>query len=129
MSKRAHKSQGRPARTNRQRVDCRKLPGARRDTRRETAALSDVRFSRGELDPASLQPRIREAQSTLVTINATDSASVPQSESLVRFLSSLPGCGIRVRFVRRTLLIRENAENSERAPIPSRGYGARCWLQ
>ena len=45
---------------------------------------------RADLDPVSLLHTIREAQSALATINATDSASVPQSESLERFLSSLP---------------------------------------
>ena len=49
-----------------------------------------LRDSRAELDPVSLLHTIREAQSALATINATDSANVPQSESLERFLSSLP---------------------------------------
>lgn len=38
----------------------------------------------------SLLHTIREAQSALATINATDSANVPQNESLERFLISLP---------------------------------------
>ena len=46
--------------------------------------------SRAELEPVSLLHTIREAQSALSAINATDSASVPQSESLEHFLSSLP---------------------------------------
>ena len=49
-----------------------------------------LKDSRVELDPVSLLHTIREAQSALATINATDSATVPQSESLERFLSSLP---------------------------------------
>ena len=49
-----------------------------------------LRDSRADLDPVSLLHTIREAQSALATINATDSARVPQSESLERFLSSLP---------------------------------------
>ena len=49
-----------------------------------------LRGSRAELDPVSLLHTIREAQSALATINATDSANVPQSDSLERFLSSLP---------------------------------------
>ena len=49
-----------------------------------------LRDSRGELDPVSLLHTIQEAQSALATINETDSASSPQSESLERFLSSLP---------------------------------------
>ena len=53
-------------------------------------ARTMLRDSRAELDPVSLLHTIREAQSALATINATDSASVPQSESLERFLSSLP---------------------------------------
>ena len=60
----------------------------RDDVSEETKAI--LRDSRAELDPVSLLHTIREAQSALVTINATDSASVPQSESLERFLSSLP---------------------------------------
>ena len=42
------------------------------------------------MKPVSLLHTIREAQSALATINATDSASVPSSESLEHFLSSLP---------------------------------------
>ena len=49
-----------------------------------------LRGSRAELDPVSLLHTIREAQSALATINATDSANVPQSESLEHFLRSLP---------------------------------------
>ena len=49
-----------------------------------------LRDSRAELDPVSLLHAIREAQSALATINATDSANVPSSESLEHFLSSLP---------------------------------------
>ena len=49
-----------------------------------------LRDRRAELDPVSLLHTIREAQSALATINATDSANVPQSESLERFLGSLP---------------------------------------
>ena len=48
-----------------------------------------LRDSRCELDPVSLLHTIQEAQSALATINETDSASVPQNESLERFLSSL----------------------------------------
>ena len=46
--------------------------------------------SRARLDPVSLLHTIREAQSALAAVNATDSANVPNSESLERFLSSLP---------------------------------------
>ena len=53
-------------------------------------ARTILRDCRTELDPVSLLHTIREAQSALATINATDSASVPQSESLEHFLSSLP---------------------------------------
>ena len=60
----------------------------RDDVSEETKKM--LRSSRAELDPVSLLHTIREAQSALATINATDSASVPQSESLERFLSSLP---------------------------------------
>ena len=49
-----------------------------------------LRNSRAELDPVSLLHTIREAQSALATINATDSATAPQSESLEHFLSSPP---------------------------------------
>ena len=49
-----------------------------------------LRDSRAELDAVSLLHTIREAQSALATINAIDSANVPQSESMERFLSSLP---------------------------------------
>ena len=56
-----------------------------------------LRDSRAELDPVSLLHTIRQAQSALSAlrrvcraINATDSASVPSSESLDHFLSSLP---------------------------------------
>ena len=60
----------------------------RDDVNEDTKAV--LRDSRVELDPVSLLHTIREAQSALATINETDSASVPQSESLERFLSSLP---------------------------------------
>ena len=46
--------------------------------------------SRARLDPLSLLHTIREAQSALVAVNATDSANAPNSESLERFLSRLP---------------------------------------
>ena len=46
--------------------------------------------SRARLDPVSLLHTIREAQSALAAVNATDSANVPNSESLERFLSRLP---------------------------------------
>ena len=66
---------------------CDRLPW-RDDVSEDTkTVLTD---SRDELDPVSLLHTIREAQSALATINATDSANVPQSESLGRFLSSLP---------------------------------------
>lgn len=42
------------------------------------------------LDPISLLHTIREAQSALATINATDPENVPSSESLEHFLSRLP---------------------------------------
>ena len=60
----------------------------RDDVNEETKAM--LRDIQGELDPVSLLHTIREAQSALATINETDSTSVPQSESLERFLSSLP---------------------------------------
>ena len=59
----------------------------RDDVSEETKVM--LRDSRSELDPVSLLHTIREAQSALATINETDSASVPQNESLERFLSSL----------------------------------------
>ena len=43
-----------------------------------------------------------KSASALATINATDSANVPQSESLERFLSSLPELWRKERFVLRT---------------------------
>ena len=42
--------------------------------------------SRARLDPASLLHTIREAQSALAAVNASDSANAPSSESLERFL-------------------------------------------
>ena len=51
----------------------------RDDVSEETKVM--LRDSRSELDPVSLLHTIREAQSALATINETDSASVPQSES------------------------------------------------
>ena len=60
----------------------------RDDVSEETKTM--LRDSRAELDPVSLLHTIRQAQSALATINATDSATAPQSESLDHFLSSLP---------------------------------------
>ena len=60
----------------------------RDDVSEETKTV--LTSSRAELDLVSLLHTIREAQSALATINAIDSASVPQSESLEHFLSSLP---------------------------------------
>ena len=60
----------------------------RDDVSEDTKAM--LRDRRVELDPVALLHTIREAQSALATINETESASVPQSESLERFLSSLP---------------------------------------
>ena len=60
----------------------------RDDVSEETKTM--LRSSRAEIDPVSLLHTIREAQAALATINATDSASVPSSESLEHFLSSLP---------------------------------------
>ncbi len=45
--------------------------------------------SRARLDPVSLLHTIREAQSALAAVNTSDSANVPNSESLERFLSSV----------------------------------------
>ena len=60
----------------------------RDDVSEETKTV--LTSSRAELDPVSLLHTIRQAQSALATINATDSATAPQSESLDHFLSSLP---------------------------------------
>ena len=60
----------------------------RDDVSEETKTM--LRDSRAELDPVSLLHTIRQAQSALSAINATDSASVPSRESLEHFLSSLP---------------------------------------
>ena len=49
-----------------------------------------LRDGRAELASVSLLHTIPEVQSALATINETDSASVPQSESMECFLSGLP---------------------------------------
>ena len=58
------------------------------DVSEETKTM--LKSSRAELEPVSLLHTIREAQSALSAINATDSARVPSSESLEHFLISLP---------------------------------------
>ena len=49
-----------------------------------------LRRSRGELDPISLLHSIRESQSTLATVSAPESGTMPDGESLEAFLSQLP---------------------------------------
>ena len=66
---------------------CDRLPW-RDDVSEETKTM--LNCSRAELEPVSLLHTIRQAQSALSAIKATDSASVPSSESLEHFLSSLP---------------------------------------
>ena len=91
----------------------------RDDVSEETKKV--LRSSRAELDPVSLLHTIREAQSALATINATGSASVPSSESLERFLSSLPELWRQVRFVPLTRRRKERVRDGVHDRIPLRG--------
>ena len=84
-----------------------------------------LRDSRAELDPVSLLHTIRQAQSALATINATDSASAPQSESLEHFLRACPSYGDRGRFVLHTHRRKERLKLGVHDRTPLRAYGAR----
>ena len=61
---------------------------ARADVHKETK--TGLESCRARLDPLYLLPTIWMAQSTLAAVNASDSADVPNDESLERFLSRLP---------------------------------------
>ena len=90
-----------------------------------------LRDSRAELDPVSLLHTIREAQSALATINATDSANVAQSASLEHFLSSLPELW-RQGEVRPTHVPKRSKRRGQRTrPDPFEGVWCEIldWLQ
>ena len=90
-----------------------------------------LRDSRAELDPVSLLHTIREAQSALATINATNSANVPQSASLEHFLSSLPELWRRGE-VRPTHAPKKSKRRGQRTrPDPFEGVWCEIldWLQ